>query len=282
MPQLYRRATAVPKLSSRDRINRLEAQIASLTASVTDNGDHHRRQSSVTQHEDYSSDIEASGSEPEARFPSEGPAASPPHHLSFLFDSARMNPIERDDEAGIYLSNAKVSKRYLDQARSRLQRLMPSRDWVLAVASYATPWLSLYSSIFPNSTSIANKEELIAQWDELQSPSCHPISMSMFLLTFAITALQVPERREQLPPTDWKDARTYAQEIAHTFESTIVSHTGLAITVEGIEAAVMFHRLSVSMHVYDLAQCVLTISFLGNLVWVPYAAFGSLFDVLSP
>lgn len=119
----------MPKLSSRDRINRLEAQIASLTASVGDNDHPTRRRSSATHHEEDFSEIESSGEdeEEEARFPTQGPAATPPHHLKFLFDNALIDPTERSEEAGIYLSNAKVSKRYLDHARAKLQRLMPSR-----------------------------------------------------------------------------------------------------------------------------------------------------------
>lgn len=104
--------------------------------------------------------------------------------------------------------------------------------------------MSLYLTIFPSTTSIDSKEELVAQYEELSSPSAHPISIAMFLLTFAITAMQAPsDRQDASPPSDWKDIRTYAREVAHVVETVVISHTGLAITVEGIEMTVMFFRL---------------------------------------
>ncbi|CAK3797147.1 Hypothetical predicted protein [Lecanosticta acicola] len=149
-----------------------------------------------------------------------------------------------------------VSTESYDEEVGKLYHQVPSlrpilnnpREWLTAVASYATPWMSLYMSIFPYTSPIDTKEELISQHDEMQSPTAHPVTMAMFLCTFAITAQQVPPDQENTsPPLNWKDAPTYARQVAQAVEATIISHTGLAMTVEGIEMAILLLRLQLGL-----------------------------------
>lgn len=58
--------------------------------------------------------------------PGDGPTATPPTHLKFLFSNALIGPEEHEEYPGDDLDKARCSPRWLEQARARLQRLMPS------------------------------------------------------------------------------------------------------------------------------------------------------------
>lgn len=82
---------------------------------------------------------------------------------------------------------------------------------------------------------------MMSQYDACLHEDAHPINIAMLLMVFTVTALQVPDG--SMDVIAGKDKITFARGVTHTVETTVVSHTGLAITVEGIEVTVMFLRL---------------------------------------
>lgn len=124
-----RRSVNADRLTSRDRISRLEQQIANLTSAATAG-----RQGSLSSpvENDYHPDDDDNPSTPiddpgMTDEPGEGPTDTPPTHIKFLFDNALIGPEQHEDFPGDDLSKARVSPRYLEQARARLQRLMPTK-----------------------------------------------------------------------------------------------------------------------------------------------------------
>ncbi|KAK4505996.1 hypothetical protein PRZ48_003961 [Zasmidium cellare] len=243
-----RRSVNADKLTSRDRISRLEAQIANLTSAASD-----RRQSSLTSpvedeyHEDGESDTPIDDAEV-TDDPGEGPAAAPPTHLKFLFDNALIGPEQHEENPGDDLSKARCSPRYLEQARARLQRLMPSRKDVTVAASYADPWMKLYLALFPTEAAIAARHNLMADYEPMLATDAHPVHIAFYLLTFTITIRQIPpSHANELSLSGHEDSSAYAREVSHAVETCIIAHTEIASTVDGMEATVMYLRLQLGI-----------------------------------
>lgn len=95
-------------------------------------------------------------------------------------------------------------------------------------------------SLFPATSSIGSRDQLIAHYHDIILFDAHPVAIAIFLSAFAITALQA-ERNIQL--TEWPDANAYTAAVGHAIETTIIAHTGLATTLEGLEAIIMYLRL---------------------------------------
>lgn len=231
-------------MTSRDRISRLEQQIANLTSVAAE-----RTQASLASpadnefHEEDGSETPVDDSEVVYE-PEEGPTATPPTHLKFLFDNALIGPEQHEENPGDDLSKARVSSRYLDQARARLQRLMPSAKDVAAASGYADSWMKLYLTLFPTDAAVSARNHLSSGYEQMIASDVHPVHIAHYLLTFAITIRQVPpSHAEGLSLNGFEDATVYAREVGHAVESTIIAHTGLASTIDGIEATVMYLRL---------------------------------------
>lgn len=200
--------------------------------------------------------------------PSEGPTATPPTHLKFLFDNALIGPEQHDENPGDDLSKARCSPRYLEQARTRLQRLMPPRyvqlcdmrggvcvrqgfhmlnkhrNDVAVAASYADPWMKLYTTLFPTEAALGTRNNLTTDYEPMLAPDAHPVHIAFYLLTFAITVRQIPPpHAQELSLSGWENASVYAREVSHAVEATIIAHTGIASTIDGIETTVMYLRL---------------------------------------
>lgn len=72
----------------------------------------------------------------------------------------------------------------------------------------------------------------------------HPVYIALYLLTYTITIRQVPPSNAQdLSFSGYEDASIYAREVSHAVEATIISHTGISSTIDGIETTVMYLRL---------------------------------------
>ncbi|KAF2160843.1 hypothetical protein M409DRAFT_59630 [Zasmidium cellare ATCC 36951] len=249
VPQVYqRRSVNSDRLTSRDRISRLEAQIANLTSSATE------RKSSLTSpvddeyHDDDDGPDTPLDDSEVVDEPSEGPTATPPTHLKFLFDNALIGPEQYDENPGDDLSKARCSPRYLEQARTRLQRLMPPRKDVTVAASYADPWMKLYTTLFPTEAAVGTRNNLTTDYEPMLTPDAHPVHIAFYLLTFAITVRQIPPpHAQELSLSGWENASVYAREVSHAVEATIIAHTGIASTIDGIETTVMYLRLQLGM-----------------------------------
>lgn len=248
VPQLYtRRVANTSKVSSKDRIARLEAQLANITATTHGANDatfaqyDPARGSSAPVFDDQGSDTD----DPTIH---EGPAALP-EHLRFLFDNALIGPDERiqhreDDEEA---RGQVCSSRYADAARARLQRLMPSRDDVAAVSSYAITWMSFYYELFPSPSVTPQRGHMTDKYSHMLEPDADIVHIASFLLTFALTARQLPQGGNGLILNGWKDVHSYVKAVMATVDAVIVSHAGIAATIEGASVSVLFLRLQLGL-----------------------------------
>lgn len=96
--------------------------------------------------------------------------ANQPIHLRQLFDNDLINSKgsengswETRDYAGSQLSSLK----YLDVARRELQKLLPSRRDVSAIAHFAFPWMTIYTALFPRIRLMVTAEEMLANYAPL-------------------------------------------------------------------------------------------------------------------
>ncbi|EME47654.1 hypothetical protein DOTSEDRAFT_21418 [Dothistroma septosporum NZE10] len=247
VPQIYqRRAVKVDKLSSRDRIHRLEQQIANLTAVAQ--GHVHPDLSSPSPPEEHASGSESPDDDDDDDYDHvHVPASTPPTHLKFLFDNALIGPSRHNDEFAHDLNRARCSPRYLNHAKAKLSRLVPNKDDVLVVSNYAEPWMRLYKALFPSDSNIGTKDHFMSRYDTALTEGYHPVHLARFLLVFAITARQVPLHEQSLKLPGWKDVTAYVHDVSQTVESTIVSNDELASTVEGLDTIVMYLRLQLGV-----------------------------------
>ena len=175
----------------------------------------------------------------------EGPAAFP-EHLRLLFDNALIGPDERSTSRVDEETPAQIcSARYMDAARVKLQQLMPSRDDVATVSSYAVPWMSLYYELFPSTSTTPNRDEMVDKHEHMLKSNADPVQIASFLMTFAITARQVPKGNEFLK--GYGDAHRYVKVVMATVDAVIISHAGIASTIEGISVSVLFLRLQLGL-----------------------------------
>ncbi|KAM3423161.1 hypothetical protein BST61_g612 [Cercospora zeina] len=222
VPQLYTRRTTNPnKTSSKDRIARLEEQLASITATVQN-----KSQTSPTRVVDAARRTSASVFDEHESDTDEQPmevGSQPPEHLRILFDNALIGPDERAPDFGSRSAERPAcSTRYLDQARAKLQTLVPARDDVIAVSSYAVTWMSLYFELFPATSATPNRDEMINQHEAMLKPDADPVTIASASL---------------------KDVDSYVKSVMAVVDAAIVSHTGIASTVEGMSVTILYLRL---------------------------------------
>lgn len=104
--------------------------------------------------------------------------------------------------------------------------------------------MKLYLTLFPSESAVATKNHLTSSYDPMLAPDAHPVHVAFFLLTFAITIRQVPPTHTpNLSLNGFEDVTVYAREVSHAVEATVIAHTGIASTVDGIETTVMYLRL---------------------------------------
>lgn len=192
VPQVYQRRSHASESSRVDRIGRLEKQIASIAAAVQKNG--HPGPGSPPS---PSTDLSTAGDDVVEDNAMEGPATTPPAHLRFLFDNSLIAPNgQRDDPH--QATRPPCSQKYLEQARAKLQRLLPAKDDVVAAASYGTAWMRLHQSLFTSVLPFGSSEAMINKYDDQLSPDAPLVDLASFLLVFAVTVRQVPPQDQRL------------------------------------------------------------------------------------
>ncbi|GIZ46292.1 hypothetical protein CKM354_000942200 [Cercospora kikuchii] len=243
VPQLYtRRNTTTNKVSSKDRIARLEAQLANITATVQSRSQTSPGRATSAASETTGPVFDEHESDTDERLMQVG--SQPPEHLRILFDNALIGPDERGPDFGSRSrERPPCSTRYLDQARAKLQTLVPARDDVIAVSSYAVPWMSLYFELFPATSATPNRDEMVNQHEHMLKPDADPVKIASFLLSFAMTARQIPADEHATVLPGIKNIDSYVKSVMAVVEAVIVSHTGIASTVEGMSATILYLRL---------------------------------------
>lgn len=163
-------------------------------------------------------------------------STSPPRHLLQLFDNGPLDNSSR--------SQAQSSSRITTARDSNtLRDLLPSRHDVLAISAYATPWLRLYTSLFPISNVPKSGQEMLSQFDQAALPTSQPMAISSTLLSIAMSIQQVPELSSRHRFESINDVARYVNEVIVTVERLVVLDDNRAGSVDGVQVTLMFLRM---------------------------------------
>jgi hypothetical protein len=255
------------QLSSRDRIGQLETQVASLWSVVhkletnarhgtayvsrdesTDRPYYMSGKTKATSGETLDDDVQAASdtddSEPDGfnlLLPSNQPS-----HLRQLFDNGLLDAQGSRDaswQTCDYPGHQSASKTYLTIARRQLQKILPPRDDVAAIAGFSFPWMSIYNALFPRIRFMATAEEMLEQYDELCKPNANPMSLANLLISLALSIRQIPEVDLKPLVPGIPNATQFIENVTEIVDRTIASNDTLAATLEGIETSLLFIRL---------------------------------------
>jgi hypothetical protein len=142
-----------------------------------------------------------------------------------------------------YSGYQSASKTYLTLARRQLQKILPPRDDVAAIAGFSFPWMSIYNALFPRIRFMATAEEMLTQYDELCSPNADPMSLANLLISLALSVRQIPEADLKPLVPGIPNVSRFIGDVTETVDRTIASNDTLAATLEGIETSLLFIRL---------------------------------------
>lgn len=173
-------------------------------------------------------------------------ASHQPSHLRQLFDNDLLN--SRNPDASPWEPHSPqdappAGEMYLTIARRELQRLLPSREDVSAIAGFTFSWMSIYTAMFPRIRMQVTVEEMLAQYDELSSPNANPMSLANLLVTLALTIRQIPANDVKSLAPGLRNVSSFVDEVSETVDRTIASNDTLAATLDGIETSLLFTRL---------------------------------------
>ncbi|KAK0268999.1 hypothetical protein LTR35_015094 [Friedmanniomyces endolithicus] len=224
------------RLSSRERIARLEGEIAGLWSYVQAqklNGPAGAIDSVV----DEVTDV-GHGGDDESDSESEMSDASPADAL--LFNNSLLDSQNVREQVSRNPRRAKSSEARLSRARSALQGLLASEQDVAALAPRAAEWVTWANSIAPLVFVAQTKDELALDWDHARGADAQPNLIAAVLLITAITIHLTPQRslHGQLG-----DASAYSKTVSDVIETYMGNDDFFAGSLEGIEVCLLFQRL---------------------------------------
>jgi hypothetical protein len=167
-------------------------------------------------------------------------------HLRQLFDNGLLDAQGSRDaswQTCDYSGYQSASKTYLTLARRQLQKILPPRHDVVAIAGFSFPWMSIYNALFPRIRFMATAEEMLTQYDELCSPNADPMSLANLLISLALSVRQIPEADLKPLVPGIPNVSRFIDDVTETVDRTIASNDTLAATLEGIETSLLFIRL---------------------------------------
>lgn len=173
-------------------------------------------------------------------------AAHQPTHLRQLFDNDLLDsqtPNDPEWQDHDYRNARPAVEKYLNIARRELQRLLPSREDVSAIAGFTFPWMSIYVAMFPHIRMQTTAKEMLDQYDELCSPNANPMSLANLLISMALTIRQIPANDVRSLAPGLRNVARFVAEVSETIDRTIASNDTLAATLDGIETSLLFTRL---------------------------------------
>lgn len=173
-------------------------------------------------------------------------AAHQPTHLRQLFNNGLLgsrNPDDAEWDERDYRNSRPAVEMYLTIARRQLQKLLPSREEVSAIAGFTFSWMSIYVAMFPSIRMQTTADEMLAQYDELRSPNANPMSLANLLISLALTIRQIPADDVRSLVPGLRNVSGFIDEVTETVDRTIASNDTLAATLDGIETSLLFTRL---------------------------------------
>lgn len=240
------------KLSSRQRIQLLENKVASLVKAVNVDGKTSPESSSAqdtpgthagSADHDFGDETQSSGSDSDEAVPD-----NKPPHLSALFENDWLS-IDSDRQEHPHQNRAAKSiDRLLHLARLALDKLIPSREQVAALAAYEGTSKGFYfmEVQFPEPWMLNSQEAVLDHYDSMRQSGVNTYSLAFWLV--AVSKLAYQMSAEPLAPdrlTTKMSQKLYdlPKIVTKTIEHKILRHDKLLSCPEGIGLAMLSVRL---------------------------------------
>ncbi|EMC96144.1 hypothetical protein BAUCODRAFT_464900 [Baudoinia panamericana UAMH 10762] len=234
------------RLTSRDRIAKLESNVSSLWKLVRSlenrlaaHDGHHPNPTvepdAVVEHmAEAGYDTESSD---------ETSAANQPTHLRQLFQDGPLDWKEHPapDTPQRLMRHASVGRQ--QRARGALRKILPSREEAAAIADQSTTWIGLNESLFSIGHIPADKAAISRRWESAHEDSAEPTEIAMLLLTLALTAVQMPADAMPKSPIGLMHGHDFVHSVSDAVESLIVQDDTLAASIDGLEVSIIWARL---------------------------------------
>lgn len=243
LPQLQRpEALRNGRMTARERISRLEQNMNSLVELLNEKS----AATSISRPSTEEDQLDRTIDEVYAGFEvSETEHTTLPSHLRLLFDDFIDESSTAGGQAPENSQSARILKASIQYARSKLQPLLPSREEVTRISLNASDWMDLYYALFPPSFAFHTADQLKTRYDEMQNSEVSPITLSMYLLSIAITALQSPPSSMPRKFYNGRGVSKYVDIVCRTVEQIVVNNNALASTVDALEMSLLYVRLYV-------------------------------------
>ena len=227
--------------TAKARIGRLENELTTLTALVAE-----QQSSAAVAGADVSTrDNSLKGSKIAVHEDLDLEDENPPAHLQLLFkDIADIRQDDRHDrQAKQNRGPSKAPIESLHVARDRLQRILPTKEQVELIAPHASAWMSLYFALFPAANAICDGDQFTSKYDSISTTNVRPESVASYLLTTAITVLQLAPDRVYSIFDGGAGSPSFVDDVCTLVEVEIVSNNALASTLQGLETMLLLVRL---------------------------------------
>lgn len=249
-----RRTAETVSGTSRARLKHLEDEVSSLWNVIRqlqgrigsgDVGPHSRLtlQSGAAAHPPVESPNDNPSDEDED-FDSDGSGlttTNTPSHLLNLFDNGLLDSESRGSlTASRHHSNPKHS-----HSISSFRNLMPSREVMMRIVGYASPWLMVYNALFPQTNMMRTGQDLLTQYDKLRSTDADLLEVASLLVTVAMTVQQFPDDFLGDSPDRIRDPSAFIKDVTDLVERVVVNDDVLAGTLDGIGTTLLYLRLQV-------------------------------------
>ncbi|KAL4933025.1 major facilitator superfamily domain-containing protein [Aspergillus undulatus] len=234
------------RLPSRLRIAQLESQVSRLTKVVSNievklggNPSIQTQTDPIAAHSPGSDDSDAEST------PSEILIAEEPSHLRSLFQNDWLSVDTQRHYEQLQERRVKASAHLLERIRPVLQKLIPSKDETASMLVCTYDWLSMIHLILPQPSMPISNQEMLERYDEMHRPDVDVLSLTLWLLTLAITAQQVSQGA-LTPEAQSSSSRRrvdFAHVVSDTVENLVLAHDRLTGTLQGLGMCIQFIRL---------------------------------------
>ena len=219
-------APTADRTTARDRIARLESQVAALRSPASDSHRSTEPQEPLINSPNVG--LDQDGDETSNSVAAD--VASRSHRKPLLTnistDSTALQSTRTNSTLRQFASFDTRS------ARARLQSSLPMASEVAKLENHASSWMSTYHALFPGCTPFHTAEDLVSSYNGIKDPECPLTALAAFLLYADITVQHMsPETvgdvfSESFKPVALKD---------FVVKEFILSNTEITTTVEGLK-----------------------------------------------
>lgn len=219
-PQVFSRQR-LTKTTPQDRLKKLEERISRIA-------DNHSKTVDT-------SDSDAEG-ESDVHQERAYDSTAVPTHLKLILDDT---VVAAED---VNPGNTALYQRKVAVARTRLQRLLPSKDDVRILVNNAGPWMTIYHMVFPP-LSFAPSSEDVAKYDGFLQDDADPVALAAYLVSLAMTALQLSYRVPDLQLPSLVSTSKFVRRVIEKTYKVIIADHDIVTSLGGVELIICYIKL---------------------------------------